>query len=41
MNVVVSEPLPDLPGAWNEMPEASYGIVQPGQDEFHSFRPTL
>ena len=31
--LVVSEPLRDLPGAWNEVPESSYGIVQPGQDE--------
>ncbi len=39
--LVVSEPLGDLPGVWNEVPEASYGIVQPGQDELHSFRPTI
>ena len=38
--LIVSEPLRDLPGAWNEVPEASYGIVQPGQDELHPFRPT-
>ena len=37
--LVVSEPLGDLPGVWNEVPEASYGIVQPGQDELHPFRP--
>ena len=37
--LIVSEPLRDLPGAWNEVPEASYGIVQPGQDELHPFRP--
>ena len=28
--LVVSEPLRDLPGAWNEVPESSYGVVQPG-----------
>jgi glutamine amidotransferase len=39
--LVVSEPLGDLPGVWNEVPEASYGIVQPGQDELHPFRPEL
>jgi glutamine amidotransferase len=38
--LVVSEPLRDLPGAWNEVPEASYGIVQPGQDELRPFQPT-
>jgi predicted glutamine amidotransferase len=38
--LVVSEPLRELPGAWNEVPEASYGIVQPGQDELKPFRPT-
>jgi glutamine amidotransferase len=37
--LIVSEPLRDLPGAWNEVPEASYGIVQPGQDELHPFAP--
>jgi predicted glutamine amidotransferase len=38
--LVVSEPLGDLPGAWNEVPEASYGVIQPGQDEIHAFTPT-
>src|SRR5262245_23131189 len=33
--LVVSEPLGDLKGAWNEVPEASYGVVQEGQDELH------
>jgi predicted glutamine amidotransferase len=37
--LVVSEPLGDLAGVWNEVPEASYGIVQPGQDELHPFVP--
>ena len=30
--LVVSEPLGNLMGAWNEVPESSYGIVQPGED---------
>jgi glutamine amidotransferase len=38
--LVVSEPLGDLPGAWNEVPEASYGVIQPGQDELYPFVPT-
>jgi predicted glutamine amidotransferase len=37
--VVVSEPLGDLPGAWNEVPESHVGIVQPGDDELHPFKP--
>jgi predicted glutamine amidotransferase len=38
--LVVSEPLGDaLPGAWNELPESSYGVIQPGQDELRPFRP--
>jgi len=39
--LVVSEPLGDLPGAWNEVPESSYGVIQPGQDELHHFEPAL
>jgi predicted glutamine amidotransferase len=37
--LIVSEPLRDLVGAWNEVPESSYGVVQPGQDELHPFTP--
>jgi glutamine amidotransferase len=37
--IIVSEPLGDLPGVWNEVPESSYGIVQQGQDEIHRFQP--
>jgi predicted glutamine amidotransferase len=37
--IVVSEPLADLPGAWNEVPESSYGVVQDGEDQLHPFRP--
>ena len=36
---VVSEPLGDLEGVWNAVPESSIGIVQPGQDEMQSFTP--
>ena len=39
--LVVSEPLGHkLPGSWNEVPESSYGVIQPGQDELHPFTPT-
>ena len=37
--VVVSEPLGDLPGAWNEAPESHVGIIQPGEDELRPFTP--
>jgi glutamine amidotransferase len=37
--LIVSEPLRDLPGVWNEVPESSWGVVQPGQDELHDFKP--
>ncbi len=37
--IVVSEPLGDLPGVWNEVPESAYGVVQPGQDELATFTP--
>jgi predicted glutamine amidotransferase len=37
--LVVSEPLGDVPGVWNEVPEASYGVVGRGSDELRPFRP--
>ena len=37
--LVVSEPLRDLAGAWNEVPESHYGVVREGQDELQPFRP--
>jgi predicted glutamine amidotransferase len=37
--IVVSEPLGDLAGAWNEVPESSYGVIQEGEDELHPFTP--
>jgi len=37
--LVVSEPLGDLAGAWNEVPESSYAVVQEGQDERRPFSP--
>jgi len=35
--LVVSEPIGDLPGAWIEMPEASYGVVGQGEDQLRPF----
>jgi predicted glutamine amidotransferase len=37
--IVVSEPLGELAGAWNEVPESSYGVVREGEDELRPFRP--
>jgi predicted glutamine amidotransferase len=37
--LVVSEPLGDLAGAWNEVPESSYGLIRSGQDELRTFTP--
>ena len=37
--IVVSEPLGGLEGTWNEVPESSFGIIQPGEDELHPFSP--
>lgn len=39
--MVVSEPLEDLPGAWNEVPESSVGVIRPGTDELIPFRPAV
>ena len=38
--LIVSEPLGSLVGAWNEVPESSWGVIQPGRDELHTFTPT-
>lgn len=38
---IVSEPLRDLPGAWNEVPEGSWGLVRPGENEIQPFRPLV
>jgi glutamine amidotransferase len=37
--LIVSEPLRDLPGAWNEVPESSWGVVRAGQDDLRPFTP--
>jgi predicted glutamine amidotransferase len=35
--LIVSEPLGDLPGAWNEVPESSWGVVGMGEDRMERF----
>jgi glutamine amidotransferase len=37
--LVVSEPLSGLPGAWNKVPESSYGLVRGGPDFMQPFVP--
>jgi predicted glutamine amidotransferase len=36
--LVLSEPIGDLPGAWNEVPEGSYGVVGQGDDQLRPFK---
>jgi glutamine amidotransferase len=36
---IVSEPLRDLPGAWNEVPDGSWGLVHRGGQEIQPFTP--
>jgi predicted glutamine amidotransferase len=38
--LIVSEPLGDVAGVWNEVPEATCGVVGRGHDEMRPFRPT-
>jgi predicted glutamine amidotransferase len=37
--LIVSEPIGDLPGAWHEVPEASYGVAGDGDDQLRQFKP--
>jgi glutamine amidotransferase len=37
--IIVSEPLGELAGAWNEAPESTYGIIQPGRDVIRRLHP--
>jgi predicted glutamine amidotransferase len=38
---IVSEPLRDLPGAWNEVPDGSWGLVRRDVQEIQLFRPLV
>jgi len=38
---IVSEPLRDLPGAWTEVPESSWGMVHRGGQEIQPFNPVF
>ena len=37
--LIVSEPLGDVAGIWNEVPESTYGIVSPDHAEMRPFKP--
>ena len=37
--LVVSEPLGNLAGVWNEVPASSYGVIKGGDDELRPFKP--
>ena len=39
--LVVSEPLAELEGAWQPVPESSYGVIQKGSDELGRFEPAV
>jgi len=36
--LIVSEPFAKLPGAWNEVPEGSVGLVRDGEETFSKFK---
>jgi predicted glutamine amidotransferase len=36
---ILSEPLRDLPGAWNEVPDGSWGVMRRGLQEIRPFTP--
>ncbi len=37
--LIVSEPPGELPGAWNKVPESTYGVIRPGDDLIAPFSP--
>ena len=37
--LIVSEPLGEVAGVWNEVPESAYGVVGPDRAEIQPFRP--
>ena len=37
--LIVSEPLGDVAGVWNEVPESSWGVIGPDREEMQPFRP--
>jgi predicted glutamine amidotransferase len=39
--IIVSEPLGELVGAWQPVPESSYGVIQDGPDILGNFHPSI
>jgi glutamine amidotransferase len=37
--LIVSEPLGELAGAWNEVPSATFALIREGEDVLHPFAP--
>ena len=37
--LIVSEPLGDVAGVWNEVPESTFGVIGPDRAEMGAFRP--
>ena len=37
--LIASEPLGDVAGVWNEVPESTWGVVGPDREEMHPFQP--
>ncbi|MGZ8311518.1 MAG: class II glutamine amidotransferase [Allosphingosinicella sp.] len=37
--LIVSEPIGDLAGAWNEVPASTYAMIRDGEDEINPFTP--
>ena len=37
--LIVSEPLGDVAGVWNEVPESTYGIIGPDGARWQTFQP--
>jgi glutamine amidotransferase len=40
-HLIVSEPLGDLQGAWQPVPESSWGVIRKGEDELGRFEPAM
>jgi glutamine amidotransferase len=39
--LIVSEPLGDVAGVWNEVPESTWGVVGPDREEMQPFEPKV
>ena len=39
--LIVSEPLGELAGAWNEVPASTFATIRDGEDGLHPFMPAM